>query len=130
MINITPISQKKYNIGFKGENNRRNVNLGNGFTYSPQENYVIKRNAVIGGLFYGCLGSGLVMLWDQFTQHNKEADIPGTGLKTKDKAIITVLGGLGIAVIGAIVSAIQTKRSINLMHQINNQKNIQNKQYS
>jgi len=110
-------------MNFKGSSSTQYAN--NAPTYSAEENKIIKRSALLGGAFYGCLSTGLVMLWEQFSK-NKGTDIPTMKLKPKREAIITIAGGLFVATVGAIVSAMQAKQAINVMH--NNMNKMQNNQ--
>ena len=126
MLKVTSVqaNQNAYKTSFKNSNNISSTSGNNNSAYSPEEKKMIKRSALLGGAFYGCLGTGGVMLWNQFSK-NKEPDMPAMRLKPKEEAIITIIGGLFVAAVGATVNSIQTKQAINLMHNMNN---IQNNQ--
>lgn len=128
---INAISQQTtpniYKVGFKRSSNTPIASNNDNQIYTPEEKKMIKNSALLGGVFCGSLGTGLIMLWNQLSK-NKDANMPATKLKPKEEALITIVGALFLTTIGAIVNSIQAKRAINIMHNTNNVQDVSNSQ--
>ena len=127
---INAISQQNIpnfgHVGFNSSSNIQNTNIKNNSGYTPQEKKIINRSAISGAIFYGGLGTIAVTILNNLQK--EEELIPGSGinlLSTKSKVIGTIIGGLFLATVGAIVNSIQTKRAINLMHSVSDKQNNQ-----